>query len=126
MVLVGGSSRALPVRDAVRKALVTEGFSAFAPVPLTSSSSSSSSSASEGEDIQASTKISNSDSNSSSVSNNDSCADTNASTGSSSMKSAGLLRSNKSIQSGISFELKSSGSSNAVRNFIILITLLLK
>ena len=43
VVLVGGSSRSLPVRDAVRRALVSEGFIAYSAQSITQPSSSSSS-----------------------------------------------------------------------------------
>ena len=113
VVLVGGSSRALPVRNAVRKALIAKGFLTFSSAPSISAASASSSP--EGEHVQDSKKISNSNSNSDA--NSGTCGNTNTSADSSSRNSSGLLKSNKQILSGISFELKSSGSSNTVRNF---------
>ena len=113
VVLVGGSSRALPIRNAVRKALIAKGFLTFSSAPSTFASSASSSSSPEGEHVQDSKKISNSNSDA----NNGTCGDTNTNADSSSRNSSGLLKSNKQILSGISFELKSSGSSNTVRNF---------
>ena len=119
MVLVGGSSRALPIRNAVRKALIAKGFLTFSSAPSTFASSASSSSSPEGEHVQDSKKISNSNSDA----NNGTCGDTNTNADSSSRNSSGLLKSNKQILSGISFELKSSGSSNTVRNFFVILTL---
>ena len=106
-MLVGGSSRALSVREAVRRALVSEGFSNYSSPSFSSSSSSSSS---EGGDVNAfprsGTVNSNVDSNADNEINN-----------SNSSSSSSLVKSNKILRSRVSSELKCSRSSTTVRSF---------
>ena len=109
-MLVGGSSRALSVREAVRRALVSEGFSNYSSPSFSSSSSSSSS---EGGDVNAfprsGTVNSNVDSNADNEINN--------SNNSNSSSSSSLVKSNKILRSRVSSELKCSRSSTTVRSF---------
>ena len=110
-MLVGGSSRALSVREAVRRALVSEGFSNYSSPSFSSSSSSSSS---EGGDVNAfprsGTVNSNVDSNADNEINN-------SNNSNSSSSSSSLVKSNKILRSRVSSELKCSRSSTTVRSF---------